>query len=128
MARILIADDDPEMRATLRRILESGGHTVREAGDGHAAEQADHDLPADILLVDVHMPHCDGIETLRSFRKRARPAKIVMTSNGGGCRICQVDYLPMAQRLGADATLRKPYERDEVVQTLARLLPEPALR
>lgn len=128
MARVLIADDDRELRAALRRILEGEGHTVREAGDGVAAEHADNDLPADILVVDVHMPHRDGIETLRSFRKRARPAKIVVTSESGGCRLCRVDYLPMAQRLGADATLRKPYERDEVLQTMARLLPETALR
>lgn len=124
MARILVVDDDLNFRTVLRSLLEREGHTVREAADGHAAEQADAESPADILILDVHMPQRDGIETLRSFKTRGRPAKIVMTS--GGCHLCQIDYLPIVSRLGADATLAKPFQREELLQTLSDLLSDRA--
>lgn len=122
MARIIIADEDSRLRAELCRILEGEGHTVCDVADGAAAEQADSGTPADIFILDIHMPHRDGLETLRSLRKRGRTAAIIMTA-GATCRLCQVDYLPMAERLGADATLRKPFSREAVLGVLARLRP-----
>jgi CheY-like chemotaxis protein len=120
VAHILLVDDNSQERSLTRRVLEDQGHTVSEVADGHAAELADSDRPADVLILDVHMPRRDGLETLRSFRKRGRPAKIIMT--GGVCMRCQVDFLPIAQRLGADATLRKPLEREALLCAVALVL------
>lgn len=123
MAQILVVDDDPDFRTFVRTLLEREGHTVREAADGVGAEKTDTELPADIIILDVHMPKRDGIETLRSLKARGRAAKIVMM--GGGCRLCQIDYLPIAERLGADATLPKPFENEALLRTIAELLPLP---
>lgn len=123
MAQILVVDDDLEVRLALRTMLESAGHQVAEAADGAAAESADAERPAEIIILDVHMPERDGIETLRSLRKRGREAKIVMI--GGGCSLCRGDFLPMARRLGADATISKPIDRDMLLRALTGLLPEP---
>lgn len=123
MAQILVVDDDPDFRTFVRTLLEREGHTVREAADGVGAEKTDTELAADIIILDVHMPKRDGIETLRSFKARGRPGKIVMM--GGGCRLCQIDYLPIAERLGADATLPKPFEHEALLRTIAGLLPLP---
>lgn len=120
MAHIVVVDDNPEDRFRARRILEEQGHTVRETADGHAAELADDQRPADVLILEMHTRRRDGLETLRSFRQRGRPAKIIMT--GGMCTRCRVDFLPVAQRLGADATLRKPLEREELLRTVALVL------
>lgn len=124
LARVLVVDDDADERRMIRQALKDSGHEVREAADGYAAELADEAAPADILILDVHMPNQDGIETLRSFRRRGRQTRIVMI--GGGCALCQVDFLPMARRLGADATLRKPVAREDLLGALAGLLPKAA--
>lgn len=66
--RILVADDGPTGRALIRRLLELEAHTVRTVPDGHqAVEQASRWQP-DLILMDLHMPICDGIEAARKLR------------------------------------------------------------
>lgn len=64
MAHILVIDDEPALRRTLRSILEKAGHTVTEAGDGKQAIAVFAANPADLVLTDIIMPERDGIETI----------------------------------------------------------------
>lgn len=64
-ARVLIAEDDAELRDSLRDILELHGNTVTEAEDGERALALLADNPPDVLLLDLHMPRLDGVSLLR---------------------------------------------------------------
>jgi CheY-like chemotaxis protein len=66
--RILVVDDDGEMRDAVARILRGAGYEVELADDGDAAIEAQRARPADVLLTDVFMPARDGLETIQYFR------------------------------------------------------------
>lgn len=65
MARILVIDDDGQVRGAIRRILERAGHTVLDAADGEMGMRAHREGPADLIITDIFMPERDGIETIR---------------------------------------------------------------
>lgn len=105
MASILIADDEPNVRALLRLIL-SPSYRVIEAADGAAAlALATQHLPA-VAILDVAMPHLTGNEVCRRLRNGATTGEIriiVITANGGA------DDRATALAAGADHFLRKPF-------------------
>ncbi len=78
--RILLVDDEPLIRAGLRMILDgsAGVEVVGEAGDGRAGVQAAAALRPDVVLMDVRMPRCDGVEATRAIRARPNPPTVVM--------------------------------------------------
>ncbi len=66
--RILVADDGPAARALMRRLLELEGYIVRTALDGLEAIEAARQWQPDLILMDLHMPVCDGIEATRTLQ------------------------------------------------------------
>lgn len=112
MAKILIVDDDPAVRATIQLILERAGHNVVVAGDGRrglATFEAGH---FDLLFLDLFMPGMDGLETMRLVRRRRPEMPIVVIS---GRPIvphanAEPDFLSMATKLGAVCSLSKPFK------------------
>ncbi len=78
--RILLVDDEPLIRAGLRMILDgsSGITVVGEAGDGLDAAARVAELDPDVVLMDVRMPRCDGVEATRAIRARPNPPTVVM--------------------------------------------------
>ena len=123
MARILLVDDDPILRAALARFLVSQGHAVVEQGDGEAAIQAYREQPPDLVLTDAYMPKVDGIETALRLRSEFPDAKIVVMS-GGGFRH-KTDVLHLATNAGAIATISKPIEFDDLAKLLKEVLGTP---
>ena len=110
--RVLIADDNADMRAYIRRILEDGGYTVEAAGDGSAALAAClAGPPPDMILSDVMMPPLDGFQLLRALR--ADPATeglpVVLLSARAGDE-ARVEGLTA----GADDYLVKPFSAREL--------------
>ena len=71
MARVLVIDDQANVRAVSRAILESGGHEVYEAADGTAGLALLWEHGADLVLCDLLMPGQEGLETLRQLRMRS---------------------------------------------------------
>jgi len=69
MGRILIADDEPDMRALLADLMEEAGHQVVEAENGQAAIQQLERGVLDLMLLDVAMPIMDGLQVLQRVRK-----------------------------------------------------------
>jgi DNA-binding response OmpR family regulator len=120
MARILVVDDDRSVRQAMRYALEAEGYEVTEAENGRLGEEAHRSRPADVIVLDMHMPIRDGIETLMSLRRAGIKPKVVMV--GGDCRLCQTDFLPMVRTLGADATLQKPFVADLLLRVVEDLL------
>lgn len=121
MARILIIDDDVEIRMLLREMLEREGHEVVEASDGLEGLRRFQAAPIDVILLDMLMPEPDGLETILALRRVDPAVKIIAISGGGqtGTR----DFLYVAAALGAQRTLRKPFHRQELLEAVRDLLP-----
>ena len=123
MARILVIDDDGQVRGAIRRILERAGHTVLDAADGEAGIRVYRERPADLIITDIFMPERDGIETIQQLRREFPGVKIIAIS--GGDRTRTVDLRKDAELLGASRTLRKPFELTELLEAVSELLGEP---
>lgn len=106
---ILLVEDDDLSARTLRALLAPDGHQIEVVGDGRRALERLDERDYDVLITDIYMPSMDGIELLRTLRRRPRLPAIVAISGGG--RTVRVDYLDLAERLGAQVVLRKPFTR-----------------
>ena len=118
--RILVVDDNPDQRDSLRLLLVRLGYEAEAARDGQQAMEVQRDRPADILITDIFMPGKDGIETIEAFRREWPAIRIVAMSGGGA--VATRDYLEVAPDIGADAVLRKPFTLErlqDVLRTLA---------
>jgi CheY-like chemotaxis protein len=121
MTRILVADDDTDVRAALRVALEGEGYEVEAVPDGERAMQVHEKQPADVLITDLFMPEQDGFETVKYFRARNPGMQIVVIS--GWKRGQKADHLAVAQQAGADVTLRKPFRLGELLEQLQNWIP-----
>jgi DNA-binding NtrC family response regulator len=102
-ARILVADDEPNIRLTARAALEAAGYEVVEAADGEEAVARHRREPADVILLDLRMPRLDGMELLRQLRDAGDPTPVVVVTAHGA-----VPDAVAAMRLGAADFLAKP--------------------
>lgn len=118
-AHILVVDDRPDVLGFVCAELESAGYAVQAAENGRQALEKQGEQPADVMLVDIFMPEMDGLETIDQVRARFPRTRIVAMSSGA--RGLQ-DYLKVARDIGADATLQKPFARDELLQVLKTVL------
>ncbi len=116
-ARILIVDDDPDVRLVLRRMLEPDGYEVGEAGHGREALEVIGNRPFDLVITDLIMPEQEGIETIQTFHRRYPEVKIIAISGAYGS-----DYLRIAKHLGAHEVMQKPLRLEAVLSTVSRLL------
>jgi two-component system chemotaxis response regulator CheY len=122
MARILVVDDEVEIRTLLRKILTRRGHEVIEAENGSSAIAiVGNGEDLDVVITDIFMPDVDGIEVLRRLKANYPDLKIVVIS-GGGNRVAD-GYLPAATALGADHVIEKPFDPTEVGEQIENLLP-----
>ncbi len=112
-ARILVVDDDDDIRHMLELALAPLGHRIETAADGRAALAACRDgRPPDLLLLDLMMPHIDGFEVLRTLRSEPQTRGIqvvVLTARTGRTPLQQ------AFEAGADDFMCKPFDLGEVV-------------
>lgn len=114
--RVMLVDDDKDIRGTLRRFLESRSHTVLEADGGNRAMRSLQSTQVDVIVSDLYMPDGDGLELVRQVSKRWPQIRLIVVSSGGtlGLR----DLLPVARSLGASATLRKPLRLPTLLQAI----------
>jgi DNA-binding response OmpR family regulator len=117
--RILVVDDNPDLRDSLRLLLGRLGYEAEGARDGQQAMDIQRRKPADLLLTDIFMPGKDGIETIEAFRREWPRMKIVAMSGGG--EVATRDYLGLAPDIGADAVLRKPFTLEHLQEVLRTL-------
>lgn len=121
MARILIIDDDDQIRKMLRLTLNAAGFDVVEAQDGKIAMKLFHqDLTVDLVITDLIMPEKEGIETIIELRRDFPNVPIIAISGGG--RIDPNDYLLLAKKLGAQITLEKPFSRKDIINAVNKLI------
>lgn len=124
MARILVIDDEEDIRMTVTMALESMGHEVTEAIDGTDGLRRFGVEQNDLVITDLLMPDKEGIETILELRKIRPDIKIIVMSGGG--RINAQHVLEAAKRLGANIALKKPFSIAELCRVVDSCLAEPA--
>lgn len=120
MARILIIDDDDNVRGLLRRILEREGHAVLEAANGREGLRLYRIAPTEIVITDILMPEQNGLETIMALRKEFPEVKIIALSGGG--QTGRKNLLHNAEHLGAQYALQKPFDIQELTDVVHKLL------
>ncbi len=122
MARILVIDDDPQLRRLLRRYFERHHHAVAEAADGNEGLARFHESGADIIITDLIMPGKEGMETILELRRNNPDVKVIAMSGGG--RVAPAGYLKLAKGIGASRVFSKPFELAELHQAVEELIGE----
>jgi DNA-binding response OmpR family regulator len=120
MARILIIDDEADLRTILRDILEVQGYEVIEASNGREGLQRYLLAPMDLVITDLLMPEHEGMETIQAMRRVNPQIKIIAITGGG--QTGTMDFLHVAAVLGAQRTLRKPFRQGELLAAVRELM------
>ena len=116
-AVVLLVDDDPGVRYTLREILGADGVLVEEAEDGVAALERFRASPVPLVIADLRMPRMDGMELLRRLKAHAPPPRVVLITAHGSER-----QAVEAMKAGAWDYFRKPFENGELLAVVRRAL------
>jgi len=121
MATILVVDDDVQVLDVMSEMLRLEGHDVVLAENGRLAVEQLRQGGFDLVITDLIMPEKEGLETIADVRKLAGEVPIIAISGGG--RVGPSDYLETARFIGANATLAKPFGRQELISAVNDLLP-----
>ena len=145
-ARILVVDDDEDIRLLLQELLGRAGYEIDEAPDGRTALRRLYERPPALVILDVTMPEMDGYQTLERIRDLSDVPVIMLTARTQelekvrGLSAGADDYVakPFGRQellarvqesdvdrgldAGADAYLAKPFRAPELVETVERLL------
>ena len=113
--RILIVDDQRNMRTTLGILLRGAGYTTDEAADGETALQKIGQESYDLVLTDLRMGRIDGLDVLRRVREASPTTEVVVMTAYG-----TVESAVAAMRLGAYDYLQKPFSEDELLVKVAK--------
>lgn len=118
-SRILVIDDDDDIRGLLRGLLERAGHEVSEAPDGRAGLRVLYAAPADLVILDVAMPGLDGWTTLERIREVTDVPVLMLTA-----RDAELERV-RGLKGGADDYVVKPFGRQELIARIDVLLRRP---
>jgi DNA-binding NtrC family response regulator len=124
MASILVIDDDPQLRATLRIALNRAGYEVHCANEGEQGIDLLRSHAIDMVISDILMPGKEGIETIIELHKLYPDIKIVAISGGGVTG--NIGFLEMAKKFGAVRALAKPFAMTVLIDCLRDLQHAPA--
>ncbi len=123
MSRILLVEDRPDVQEVLKEMLEEAGYEVLVAENGYRALDVLERETVDLALVDVILPQMDGLELIMRIRKKYPHLKAIAYSGGG--RLLDAETATfLASRLGAVRVLKKPFGKEELVQTIEEVLAE----
>ena len=120
MSSILVVDDDQSVLDVMSEMLRLEGHCVEVAENGQEAVDCVAQKFFDLVITDLIMPEKEGLETIADIRRHYSDLPIIAISGGG--RLSPNDYLETARFIGANATLAKPFARQELLQTVDSLL------
>ena len=128
MTRILVVEDVLEVRVSITASLEEAGFVVDDAPDGVAALAVLERESCDLLITDLWMPNMDGLDLLKRLRA-INPKLPVIAISGGAPRRAPIDYsVALADTFGADRVLHKPFDNDDLVDEVKKLLAQYAER
>ncbi len=130
MASILVIDDDRAVLATIKILLERAGHAVEGVDNSRTGLQLLGAQSFDLLIVDVFMPGMDGFETMKLVHQSRPHMPIIVISGQQFSQSLErtPDFLHMATRLGAVASLHKPFRPTELLAAVDGILPSSQAR
>jgi CheY-like chemotaxis protein len=125
----MIIDDEEDIRIVLKEVFSRAGFDVVVASDGNEGLNLLREQPADLVITDIIMPGSDGVETAYDIRMEFPKTKIIVMSGGGNLgpvdyepsAISTTAYLASAEAVGADLTITKPFDRDELIRAAREL-------
>ena len=123
MRRVLVVDDEENIRLVLRTLLKKNGYEVEVADSGEAALSSLDAFDPDVILTDVRMPRMGGLDLLGALKAKQHPATVIVMSAYGN-----VDLAIEAMKAGAYDYVSKPFKPDEIVLTLRKAEEREALR
>jgi CheY-like chemotaxis protein len=113
---ILLVDDDDQFRDVIQMMLERQGHTVVIARNGNEAVKRFREQPPHLVITDLIMPDKEGLETIHDLRRITPGVKIIAMSGGG--RATPMNYLKIAEGIGAAASLAKPFTNQQLTDAI----------
>jgi DNA-binding response OmpR family regulator len=125
LAKLLIVDDDDDVRMMLKKMLEMDSHDVTIAENGIHALNCLRKRQPDVVILDIIMPEKEGFETIVEVRRDYPDLKIIAISGGGS--IGATNYLKLAKTFGANLTIEKPVHMKELLAAIRQLVPAEAL-
>ncbi|MFC1467178.1 response regulator [Verrucomicrobiota bacterium] len=117
MKRILVIDDEPEIRELLKDKLERSGYEVAIASNGSEGVKIFRKNPADLIVTDIIMPEKEGVEVIQEMQSEYPNVKIIAIS-GGGQHTSMQFCLKLAKSLGAVHTFTKPFRLADIVEVI----------
>ncbi len=128
--RLLLVDDERDVRASMARVLERAGYLVRLADSAEQAVAALRTEDADLVITDVIMPRQNGVELLKVLKRDFPQIAVIAISGGGNFwpqgykpeAITTSAYLAAAAQAGADGVIAKPFEIAELLEVIRAVL------
>ena len=116
--QILVIDDEKPIREFLKHVLEQEGFSVTQSWCGNDGLKKFHNNSFDIVITDIAIPDINGVQIIIKMRESRRPVKIIAMSGAG-----KFEYLlRIAEFYKVDATIAKPFVRDEVLSVVRNVL------
>ncbi len=120
MARVLVIDDDEDIRTLVAAMLERAGHKPEVAADGATGLRMFGQSKPHLVLTDISMPGLDGHDVISALRVMHEDVPIIAIS--GGSEVAKDELLLQAARLGASEVIMKPFEFEQLAGAVSRAL------
>lgn len=130
MQSVLVVDDERDVRDAIKRVLDRAGYSVRTTGEAGEALEELRRCGADVVITDIIMPKINGVQAIESIRREFPAVRIIAISGGGNFGITAYQptaittsaYLAAAERAGAHWVLTKPFESNDLLNAVERVL------
>ena len=130
MTKILVIDDEKDIRDVLKKLLQREGYDVIVADNGNEGFAAFLEQKPDIIITVIIMPEKDGVNLIKTIRDEFSDVKIIAISGGGKQDPLQYQpesisttvYLAAANSAGADLILTKPFNKEQLLSSIQKLL------
>jgi CheY-like chemotaxis protein len=130
MQRILVIDDERDVRDSVKCVLDLAGYEVLTAETVPEALEQLKRTPMDLVITDIIMPKMNGVQAIESIRRAFPLVRIVAISGGGNFGVAGYQptaiatnaYLRSAEEAGAHVVLTKPFELDDLIEVVEKLL------
>jgi len=130
VTRVVVIDDEPDVRDVLCRVLERRGYEVSTAADSSSGLALCRQQTPDVVVTDIIMPNEHGVDLIRKLRQEFPDLAIIAISGGGNAAVAGYQpgtvktaaYMAAAEQAGANYCLAKPFEREDLLNSIDELV------